>query len=104
MVDTGDAVGGEEKAVSSLHSLFSGAEPPGSTSTSSPGPALLTGDCAVRSVGMQCTCSVPTLGKAGQGMRTDGLREGAAPSRLRGSQPELPSLLGGRTAGRFVYS
>lgn len=93
--------------MSSLHSLFPGAEPPGSTSTSSPGLALPPGDCAVRSVGTECTCSAPTLGEAGQGMRTDGLREGAAPSLLCGSQPsqpELPSLLGGRTAGGFVYS
>lgn len=49
----------------------------------------------------------PLWGKQDKGMRTDGLREGAALLLFCVSglvSQSFPSLLGGRTAGRFVYS
>lgn len=83
-------------------------EPLGSTSASSPGLPLLTRGAIIthvllRALGteiMECTCSPHTLGKAGQGDGNRWAQGGGSSSLVRQSFP----LLGGRTAGRFVYS
>lgn len=90
VVDTGDSVGGEQRAVSSLYSLLRSKTPrfhlcflpwPPTADWGAVITVCAVEDCEHRDHGVHLFCP-PPWGKQDKRMRTDGLREGAASSLL----------------------